>query len=365
MPIFMDLHKVPGIEARHAAEAHKEDLKIQDTYGCRCITYWVDESRGHAFCLIDAPSREAVKLMHDNSHGLIPHEIIQVNSNVVEAFLGRIHDPHLTTGNNHEDVSILNNPAFRVIINFSIEDILKLSVGHGHDKASKLIHLFQSKLRENIEKYEGRFIENQHGEYMASFVSVSQAMKCIYTFVNNLHIAADMLGLRISVNAGIPLDGGKELFENTIKHNNRMSQLGGDSIVILSYLVSSLYMEDSQFSLPDGICYMLTKEEDELLNKIFSVLEENYMDPHFDMEGYSNKVNMSKSSLYRASIKMCAISPNQLLKKYRIHIGLKKLRLGSTVTEACYECGFSSPSYFIKCFSEEVGVTPKEYVYQR
>ena len=38
MPIFMDLHVVPGIEAEHAAEAHQEDLKIQDAHGCRCFT---------------------------------------------------------------------------------------------------------------------------------------------------------------------------------------------------------------------------------------------------------------------------------------------------------------------------------------
>ena len=45
MPIYMDRHIVPGIEAKHAAQAHREDLKIQDEYGCRCMTYWVDEER--------------------------------------------------------------------------------------------------------------------------------------------------------------------------------------------------------------------------------------------------------------------------------------------------------------------------------
>ena len=73
MPIYMDRHIVPGIEAKHAAEAHREDLKIQDEYGCRCMTYWVDEDRGSAFCLIDAPDIESVKKMHDRAHGLMPH----------------------------------------------------------------------------------------------------------------------------------------------------------------------------------------------------------------------------------------------------------------------------------------------------
>lgn len=50
MLFYMDLHIVPGISAKMAAEAHKEDHKIQDEFGCRCMTYWVDEQRSRPFC---------------------------------------------------------------------------------------------------------------------------------------------------------------------------------------------------------------------------------------------------------------------------------------------------------------------------
>ncbi|MDH3711528.1 MAG: DUF4242 domain-containing protein, partial [Cyclobacteriaceae bacterium] len=96
MPIYMDRHILPGISAHEAAEAHRMDLVVQDEYGCRCMTYWVDEERGSAFCLIDAPSKEAVIKMHDRSHGLIPHQIIEMNSKAVMSFLGRIEDPEVT-----------------------------------------------------------------------------------------------------------------------------------------------------------------------------------------------------------------------------------------------------------------------------
>lgn len=114
-PIYMDLHIVPGITAKDAAEAHREDIKIQDDYGCRCMTYWVDEDRDSAFCLIDAPDKEAVRKMHDRAHGLIPHEIIQVNSNVVDAFLGRIQDPETFDELASPDIKVFNDPAFRII----------------------------------------------------------------------------------------------------------------------------------------------------------------------------------------------------------------------------------------------------------
>ena len=90
MPIYMDRHDLAAVTAKDVAEAHREDLKIQDNYNCKGLTYWFDEKRGTAFCLVEAPNADCVKEMHDNAHGLIPHQIIEVESNVVNAFLGRI-----------------------------------------------------------------------------------------------------------------------------------------------------------------------------------------------------------------------------------------------------------------------------------
>ncbi len=67
MPIFMDRHDIPGITAMDVAEAHKQDLMIQDKYDCRALTYWFDEKRGTAFCLIEAPRKDAVERMHDEA----------------------------------------------------------------------------------------------------------------------------------------------------------------------------------------------------------------------------------------------------------------------------------------------------------
>ncbi|WP_289053947.1 DUF4242 domain-containing protein [Carboxylicivirga marina] len=80
MPIYMDRLDLPGVTAKDVAEAHQKDLKIQDDYGCRAITYWFDEERQTAFCLIEAPDKGAVKAMHEHAHGLVPHQIIEVNN---------------------------------------------------------------------------------------------------------------------------------------------------------------------------------------------------------------------------------------------------------------------------------------------
>ena len=57
MPIYMDVHIVPGVKSKDVAEAHRLDLLHQDEYGCKCMTYWIDEGRESIFCLIDAPPK--------------------------------------------------------------------------------------------------------------------------------------------------------------------------------------------------------------------------------------------------------------------------------------------------------------------
>ena len=99
MPIYMDRHDISeAVTARDVAQMHQNDLEIQDQFGCRGLTYWFDEKRKTAFCLIEAPDENAIREMHDHAHGQVPHRIIEVDPAVVESFLGRIGDPVKNAG---------------------------------------------------------------------------------------------------------------------------------------------------------------------------------------------------------------------------------------------------------------------------
>lgn len=116
MPIYMDRHDLPGVTAKDVAKAHQEDLKIQAQFGCRGLAYWFDEERQFAFCLIEAPDKDSVKRMHDKAHGLVPHHILEVERNIVEAFLGRIKDPVILDIHDDSQMGVTNDPAVRVIM---------------------------------------------------------------------------------------------------------------------------------------------------------------------------------------------------------------------------------------------------------
>jgi Zn-dependent M28 family amino/carboxypeptidase len=78
MPTFMDIHRVDGVSAKDAAEAHKRDLETQGQHGVDFKNYWVDEQAGRIFCLVDAPDAETAQRVHREAHGLVADEIYQV-----------------------------------------------------------------------------------------------------------------------------------------------------------------------------------------------------------------------------------------------------------------------------------------------
>jgi len=83
MPIYMDVHKgVEGLTAEAVAEAHQQDLEVQDTYGVKYLRYWYNEADGTVFCLCEAPSKEAAEAVHREAHGLVADEIIEVKEGV-------------------------------------------------------------------------------------------------------------------------------------------------------------------------------------------------------------------------------------------------------------------------------------------
>ena len=79
MPLYMDTHEIDGgVKAADVAQAHAADLQTQDRYGVRYLRYWVDESAGKIFCLVDAPDPEAANRVHREAHGLVADSLSPV-----------------------------------------------------------------------------------------------------------------------------------------------------------------------------------------------------------------------------------------------------------------------------------------------
>jgi Protein of unknown function (DUF4242) len=80
MALFMDVHSIAGgVTMDDVAKAHQADLATQAPYDVNYLRYWVDESKGKVFCLVEAPGVDAAHKVHREAHGLVADEIYPVH----------------------------------------------------------------------------------------------------------------------------------------------------------------------------------------------------------------------------------------------------------------------------------------------
>ena len=82
-------------------------------------------------------------------------------------------------------------------------------------------------------------------------------------------------------------------------------------------------------------------------------------DADLSVETLSADMGMSRVQLYRKLKALTGLTPVELIRQTRLHRARQLIQQGGmTVSEVAYEVGFSSPSYFIKCYKELFGQTP-------
>ena len=55
------------------------------------------------------------------------------------------------------------------------------------------------------------------------------------------------------------------------------------------------------------------------------------------------------------------MAPNDYLKTIRLNHAAELIKAGERISEVCERVGFTSSSYFAKCFKAQFGVLPREY----
>ena len=72
---------------------------------------------------------------------------------------------------------------------------------------------------------------------------------------------------------------------------------------------------------------------------------------------------MSRVQLYRKTKALTGYSPNELIRITRLKKAATLLAsTGKTIAEITYEVGFSTPSYFTKCYKEFFGENPTDFL---
>jgi len=362
MPIYMDVHIVPGVKSKSVAEAHQKDLHHQEEFGCNCITYWVDESRESIFCLIEAPDKKAVEELHGKAHGLVPNKVIEVNSTLVESFLGRIYDPTDAEISN-DGLKVISDPSFRILLITKTTDPNLLQHKLGVEKATELLTSYNNIIRKNLSKHGGREAEHEGNEFVISFSSAAKAVACALDIQKDMQEAhAHAFDFKIAINAGEPVEKSSKLFGDTIQFAVNMCSIADNFQIAIASSVKELVSKDF-FSDKKKKFLTLSPQDENLLESLFCKLEDNWHDADFDITDYCQAMAMSTSQLYRKTISLTGLSPNLLLKDFRLEKAkelMKKQRYN--IAQITFDSGFTSASYFTKCFKKKYGLLPMAYL---
>lgn len=106
---------------------------------------------------------------------------------------------------------------------------------------------------------------------------------------------------------------------------------------------------------------LLNRIDAEFFDTLNGHIRENICDEEFSIEVLAKQMNMSRSSFYRKIKAITGLTPVDYLKNFRLDYSARLLADGMRVTEVAIQSGFTSSSYFAKCFKAKFGMIPKEY----
>jgi len=122
------------------------------------------------------------------------------------------------------------------------------------------------------------------------------------------------------------------------------------------------FFGDGQTLVKEDVCDM----DKNFVEKFKSLLDAKLGDSNLNVEDLGKDMGLSRVQLYRKIKSLTNYSPNELLRIARLKKAASLLASSDmTVAEIGYEVGFSSPSYFTKCYKEQFGESPTDFLKRR
>jgi len=247
MPVYMDIHDVPGgVTSDDVAKAHAHDLEVQGKYGVEYRRYWVNEKAGKIFCLVHAPNAEVAAQVHREAHGLVAEKIIEVQPDVAELFLGG-------TETNAAGAVLLpgatdsRDPGIRTILFTDIVESTALTQSMGDEAAIALLEIHDTIVRDALAAFGGREVKHTGDGIMASFLSTVGAVKCATQIQRELASHQEKEGqrdgqvkVRIGAAAGEPVEHHNDLFGCAVQLAARLCSHALPGQILVSNAIADL-----------------------------------------------------------------------------------------------------------------------------
>lgn len=243
MPLYLDIHTIPGANADDLRKAHLADLDVQTRYGVDYRRYWHNEKCGKAFCLVEAPNADAAMRVHQEAHGLVAEKIIEVDPDMVDGFMGPgeidAAGAVWLSGRRERDTAV------RSVMFTDLVGSTELAQRLGDDVAFELITTHDAIVRAAVGQHDGRVIKHTGDGIMAVFVSPVQAVRAgcqIQTAVSALvpDEGRPSFQVRIGAAAGEPIERDHDFFGSTVNLAARLCAHAEPGTVLVTNGIAEL-----------------------------------------------------------------------------------------------------------------------------
>jgi AraC-like DNA-binding protein len=361
MPIYMDYHIFPGVTVNDVKRAHMADKQTQAKYAVRYHQFWVNQDAGTIFCLIEGPSAEACAEVHREAHGNIACNLIEVESGLVDLFMGK--DPRVEEGLVYNGEGEIDT-GFRYIM---VLDVIGKTKRTSHSELGHFVVPENPRryARSLINKYHGKEVTNLQDDLLISvFNNAKDVLRCTKKlqedFDSKLKSAEWELEYRIGVNYGQPVTMRNGLFSESIDQAIELSLIARDGETIISNNIKHM-ADASKFISSNNNSRFITVRQQEFLNLIFKHAQTNLSNNDYNMNTLSADVGVSRPQLYRKMVNITGLSPGAFFRGLKMHRALSLIKREKlNISEIALEVGFNNPSYFSKCFQERYGIMPSK-----
>ena len=243
MPLYLDVHSVPGATPDDLRKAHQADLAVQGKYGVDYRKYWLNEKCGKVFCLVEAPNAEAAMRVHREAHGLEAEKIIEVDPDMADSFLGN-------TGIDSAGAALFpgtlqRDTGVRSVMFTDIVGSTELAQRLGDEIAFELVNTHDVIVRAAVAEHGGSVIKHTGDGIMAVFMSPVQAVKAACRIQTAVTALIPVEGrpdfkVRIGAAAGEPIERDNDFFGSTVNLAARLCAHAEPGAVLVTNGIAEL-----------------------------------------------------------------------------------------------------------------------------
>ncbi len=346
MPLYIDLHIDKNLTLDVVKQCHVADKAVQEKFGVRYLQILLNQPQGYLFCLVEGPDKESCAKVHQEAHGSIACNILEITqSDFIALLAGKKKDIADFTLNPDGTLDTGNRAILSIGILGTVKNLqLAKEIANGV-------------LKQNA----GWRVDSKGYGLTTVFGSCRMAVEAGISIGQKIVESGIAVEVRMGVDMGPPLEERGNFFEYVSRAAGQLSFIASHGMTIIAPKAMQLYDGDAKAAAKE--LKMISPSEEKFLRQVMACTEKIWDTAGITMVAFARELGMSKSQLDRKLKVLTGFAPNEFIREYRLRKAISLMEDGTmNIAEITMAIGFGNPSYFTKCFRKRFAKSPSDFM---